>query len=147
MSSTLPLPRPASLADDASHVIDPTVRAAQRGDETAFAALYDTHALRIHALCLGLAGDRGAAAELVQDVFVRAWEKLASFRGESAFGTWLHRLAVNVVLESARSRRRRSLRVQIAADLRIGESRDGGVDVDAPIPGAEPGVAMDISCR
>ncbi|MES3033383.1 MAG: RNA polymerase sigma factor [Gemmatimonadota bacterium] len=128
----------------ASFVIDPTVAAAQRGDEGAFAALYDAHATPIYALCLGLAGDRTAAAELVQDVFVRAWEKLATFRGESAFGTWLHRLAVNVALESVRRGQRRSLRVQIAADLRLDDGKDANTPFDAAAPSVEPGVAMDL---
>ena len=138
------MPRPTPLAHVASHVIDPTVAAAQRGDEAAFASLYDTHAACIHALCLGLAADRATAADLVQDVFVRAWERLATFRGESAFATWLHRLAVNVVLESVRRGHRRSLRVQIAADLQVVDGRDAGASLDAAAPGIEPGVAMDL---
>lgn len=125
-------------------MIDRTVAAAQRGDEVAFAALYDAHAARIHALCLGLSGDRAAAAELLQDVFVRAWQRLASFRGESAFGTWLHRLAVNVTLESARRGRRRSLRVQIAADLRVLDGTERVARFDAAAPDSDPGVTMDI---
>src|ERR1051326_2402651 len=56
----------------------------------------------VHALCLRLAGDGPAARELTQDVFVRAWEALPSFRGESALGSWLHRLAVNVFLGERR---------------------------------------------
>ena len=58
---------------------------------------------RVYALCVRMAGDRGAAEELTQDVFVRAWEKLSPFRGESAFSTWLHRLAVNVVLHQRKT--------------------------------------------
>ncbi|PYO36112.1 MAG: hypothetical protein DMD74_05320 [Gemmatimonadetes bacterium] len=73
------------------------VRRAQDGDETAFRELYDEHAGRIYALCLRLTGDAATAQERTQDAFVRAWERLRSFRGDSAFGTWLHRLAVNVM--------------------------------------------------
>jgi RNA polymerase sigma-70 factor, ECF subfamily len=80
---------------------------AQNGDTDAFGALYRAHAPRVYALCLRLEGDRARADELTQDVFVRAWERLASFRGESAFGTWLYRLAVNVVLGDRRSAWRR----------------------------------------
>lgn len=64
-----------------------------------------------------LTGDRQDASELVQDTFVRAWEALSTFRGESAFGTWLHRIAVNLLLAEARAARRRALRVAIEADL------------------------------
>lgn len=80
------------------------VARAAKGDVQAFERLYRTHASRVHSLVRRMAGGRGEAAdELTQDVFVRAWRKLSTFRGESAFGTWLHRLAVNVVLERFRS--------------------------------------------
>jgi RNA polymerase sigma factor (sigma-70 family) len=87
------------------------VRRAQLGDEAAFEALYREHAGRVFALCLRLAGDRDRAAELTQDAFVHCWEKLASFRGESAFGTWLYRLTVNLVWMANRGDRRREARV------------------------------------
>lgn len=70
---------------------------AARGDQAAFERLYRRHSARIHSLVRRmLSGD--VADELTQDVFVRAWQKLSLFRGESAFGTWLHRLAINVIL-------------------------------------------------
>lgn len=81
-----------------------------------FAGLYREHVGRVYALCLRMAGDPAEATELTQDVFVRAWERLASFRGESAVGTWLHRLAVNVVLERLRADHRRLARVEPASD-------------------------------
>lgn len=84
------------------------IRRAQQGDADAFEAVYREHAGRIYALCLRMSGDAQAAKELVQDVFVRAWEKLDTFRGESAFSSWLHRLAVNVVLMDRRARARRA---------------------------------------
>ena len=86
------------------------------GDEDAFGDLYRAHAGRVFALCLRLEADADRAEELTQDVFVHAWERLATFRGESAFGTWLHRLAVNVVLTSRRSAWRRTRRVITADD-------------------------------
>jgi RNA polymerase sigma-70 factor (ECF subfamily) len=78
------------------------VRQAAAGDVRAFEELYRTHLARVHSLVRRLAGGRDAD-ELTQDVFVRVWQKLGTFRGESAFGTWLHRLAVNVVIERFRS--------------------------------------------
>jgi RNA polymerase sigma-70 factor (ECF subfamily) len=84
------------------------IRRAQQGDADAFEAVYREHAGRVYALCLRMSGDAQAAKELVQDVFVRAWEKLDTFRGESAFSSWLHRLAVNVVLMDRRARARRA---------------------------------------
>ena len=101
-----------------------TIQRAQAGDATAFRALYDAHVGRVYALCLRLAGDRQQAEEHAQDVFVRAWERLGSFRGESAFSTWLHRLAVNEVLQARRAAGRRSARVELAEDG--GASREGG---------------------
>ena len=83
------------------------VALAARGDRRAFERLYRAHANRVFSLCVRMAGDRTLAEELTQDVFVRAWEKLALFRGESAFTTWLHRIAVNVVLNDRQSERRR----------------------------------------
>ncbi len=67
------------------------------GDRRAFERLYRTHVPRIHGLARRMIGNDDAT-EATQDVFVRAWEKLGSFRGEAAFGTWLYRLAINLIL-------------------------------------------------
>jgi len=91
--------------------VNQTVRRAQEGDADAFRTLYEEHGGRVFALCLRLSGDRAAAEELTQDVFVRVWERLETFRGDSAFSTWLHRLAVNEVLGEKRSASRRARRV------------------------------------
>ena len=87
----------APAADSVNEAKD--LRAAVRGDAKAFERLYRRHVGRVNALCWRLCGgDSARADQATQDAFVRAWEKLASFRGESAFSTWLHRLTVNVVL-------------------------------------------------
>lgn len=86
--------------------IDDIVRRAQQGDVDAFEAIYRASAPAIFLLCKRMSGDESTARDLVQDVFVRAWEKLTTFRGQSALSTWLHRLAVNVVLEQMRARKR-----------------------------------------
>ncbi len=70
---------------------------AAAGDTRAFERLYRAHVARIHGLVRRMLGP-DEATEVTQDVFVRAWQKIGSFRGEAAFGTWLHRVAVNVVL-------------------------------------------------
>ena len=80
---------------------------ARDGDELAFERLYRLNVGRIHGLARRMAGF-DQADELTQDVFIRAWEKLPTFRGDSQFATWLYRLAVNVVIESRRSAARRS---------------------------------------
>jgi RNA polymerase sigma-70 factor, ECF subfamily len=68
----------------------------------AFETLYHAHLPRVHSLVRRLTGGRDTD-EITQDVFVRVWQKLGTFRGDSAFGTWLHRLAVNVVIERFRA--------------------------------------------
>ena len=74
------------------------VARAAGGDRQAFERVYRTHVNRVFSICVRMCGRRDRAEDLTQDVFVRVWEKLPTFRGESAFTTWLHRLAVNVVL-------------------------------------------------
>ena len=78
------------------------VARAASGDVCAFEALYRAHLPRVYSLVRRMTGGRDAD-ELTQDVFVRVWQKLATFRGDASFTTWLHRLAVNVVIERFRS--------------------------------------------
>ena len=95
---------------DAIDLVGQMVSRAQSGDADAFEGVYRAHVSRIHALCLCMSGDAQHAESLTQDVFVRVWENLSSFRGESRFSTWLHRLAINVILQDRRSRGRRQAR-------------------------------------
>jgi len=75
------------------------VNRARDGDSRAFEQLYRRHCDRVYGLCVRLCqGDRAKAEQATQDAFVRAWEKLDGFRGDAQFGTWLHRITVNVVL-------------------------------------------------
>ncbi|HUX66746.1 MAG TPA: RNA polymerase sigma factor [Terriglobales bacterium] len=78
---------------------------AQRGSATAFAFLYGRHRQRVYALCLRMAGNHAEAEELAQEAFLQLFRKIATFRGDSAFSTWLHRLAVNVALMRLRRKR------------------------------------------
>ena len=87
------------------------VMRAKRGDSAAFESLYRQHVGRVYMLCLRMTGDRHHAENLVQDTFVSAWQQLSSFRGHSAFGTWLHRLTVNKVLQYLRSGKAREARL------------------------------------
>lgn len=97
--------------------LEDLVRRAQAGDTRAFEQVYRRTSDRIYAVCLRMCADADEAAELVQDVFVRAWQKLSLFRGESLFTTWLHRLAVNLILQDRRSKGRRRARERTDADL------------------------------
>ena len=91
-----------TLPNVEAHALSPIletsdVALAARGDARAFARLYDEHKGRVMAIARRMTGPE-RAAELTQDVFVRAWQKLGTFRGEARFSTWLHRLAVNLIL-------------------------------------------------
>jgi RNA polymerase sigma-70 factor (ECF subfamily) len=97
---------------------------ARRGDVGAFEYLYRREVGRVFGLCLRMTGDAGRARELTQNVFVRAWDRLASFRGDALLSSWLHRIAVNEVLVDARSERRRRARVVLAEDQ--GANKDSG---------------------
>jgi RNA polymerase sigma-70 factor (ECF subfamily) len=87
------------------------VREAQEGDLSAFERLYRENVRKVFALCLRLSQDASLAEELTQEVFVKAWRKLSTFRGESAFSSWLYPMAVNATLSERRSRRRRDARI------------------------------------
>jgi len=77
---------------------------AQRGDEAAFTSIFEAHKRRVYSLCLRMTGNTAEAEDLTQEAFLQLFRKIATFRGESAFSTWLHRLAVNVVLMHLRKK-------------------------------------------
>lgn len=118
------------------------VRRAQRGDVAAFEELYRAHSGRIYAVCLRLLADPARAEDLTQDTFIRAWEKLGTFRGRSAFSTWLHRLAVNLTIGYLRGRARFDSRTddeeraERAAPVR--EHSAAGVDLERAIAALPP---------
>ena len=116
------------------------IQRAQAGDMDAFEILYREHSPRVFALCLRLCGGtRLEASELMQDVFIRAWRGIGSFRGDSAFSSWLHRLTVNAMLEAARSEKRRTARVLPMEDpgtigaIALSESPDIQMDLERAI--------------
>ncbi|WP_460099661.1 RNA polymerase sigma factor [Sessilibacter sp. MAH4] len=78
------------------------MKAAQKGNTKAFEQLYRIHNSRVYSLAYRLCGDRHWAEDLSQDAFVRAWNKIESFKGESQFGTWLYRVTANVVISALR---------------------------------------------
>lgn len=93
-------PAPAPTREE-DHTL---VRAAGAGDMRAFETLYRKHSRRVYGVLWRLCGNEARAEDLVQEAFVRAWQALPAFRFESAFSTWLHRLAVNTALMELRSR-------------------------------------------
>jgi RNA polymerase sigma-70 factor (ECF subfamily) len=121
------------------------VARAQAGDLSAFEELYRRNVRKVHALCFRMASDPSLAEELTQDVFVRAWEKLGSFRGESAFSSWLYPLAVNSALSERRARRRRDARIFATDDLtrfdrpKAVPAAEDGFDLERALRGLPPG--------
>ena len=113
------------------------VARAAAGDARAFEELYRRHLPRVHSLVRRMTGGRDAD-ELTQDVFVRVWHKLGSFRGDASFTTWLHRLAVNVVIERFRTEKARRARLhdgEHVFDTLVGprQTADIGMDFEAAL--------------
>lgn len=98
------------------------VAAARGGDMRAFERLYRLHAGRVMGVCLRMTRRRDLAEDCVQQTFIRAWRNLAAFEGRSAFGTWLHRIAVNEVLTYARNH---GTRVEGASDVDMDDFAEG----------------------
>ena len=113
-----------SMSDEAA-----LVARARRGNSRAFEALYRAHVDRVYGLCLRMTGNVGEAEDCTQEAFIQAWNKLDRFRGDSAFGTWVHRIAVNAVLGRMRKSKRERDRLQVVAETTsspasIGDSGD-----------------------
>ncbi len=117
---------------------------AQRDDRRAFETLYRMHVDRVYGLCLRMTGNRAEAEDCTQEAFIQAWNKLDKFRGDSAFGTWLHRIAVNAVLGRIRKSKREQDRIQVVTDVApppiavadTGELRDLSAAIDRLPEGA-----------
>lgn len=109
------------------------VRLAQQGDAVAFEQVYRLHSRRVYSLCLRMVADPSEAEDLTQDVFLHLFRKIGTFRGESAFSTWLHRMAVNIVL--MRLRKKRIAKVSLESIMNPAEESDaqpkefGGADL------------------
>jgi len=142
--ATLVSPPPAAVSGSSSWQADAAdASRAAGGDFRAFERLYRAHVNRIHALARRMLNP-DEATEATQDVFVRAWQKIGSYRGEAAFGTWLHRLAVNVLLGRRavlKLERERHLEDDSALELLPAKARhaDLSVDFEAAIVKLPPG--------
>lgn len=120
---------------------------ARAGDRQAAKTLYDAHARRVHRLVFRICGDEEMARDCTQDTFVRVFERLSTFRGDAAFSTWVHRIAVSVTLNAIRKERRlrrTSEDLDVAADL-PDTSRTAEPDLRARLAAAIN--ALPESCR
>ena len=137
----IPLPSDEDRRAEERRLVD----RAKAGDMAAFEELYRRNVGRVFAVCMRMAGDPSLAEELAQDVFVRAWERLGTFRGDSAFSSWLHPLTVNVALSERRARRRRTSRFVTTDDLtpfeKPGKSSgpEEGMDLERALATLPPG--------
>ena len=129
-------PQAAPGSDDTAAL----VAVAARGDVRAFEQLYQKTSGRVYAVCIRMTGDPQRARELTHDAFVRAWERLSTFRGESAFETWIHRLAVNVVLTARRGERRREAHLVHTDDEDVSESES---TLGRPAPDVESRIDLE----
>ncbi len=93
------------------------VERAQQADTAAFEALYRMHVDKVYGLCLRMTGNVAEAEDCTQEAFIQAWNKLSKFRGDSAFSTWIHRIAVNTVLGRIRKSQREKDRIQAVTDI------------------------------
>ncbi len=124
------------------------VTQAKNNDATAYEKLYRAHVGRVFALCFRLVGDRDMAEDLTQEGFVLAWKSLPKFRGDSAFGSWLYRIATNACLSYLRKQSPLKDSLDIDEDLVEGEwvtttpSPDKKLDLDAAIATLPDGARM-----
>jgi RNA polymerase sigma-70 factor (ECF subfamily) len=95
------------------------VRMAQAGDSRAFEKLYRAHVDKVYGLCLRMTGNPSEAEDCAQEAFIQAWKKLDRFRGDSALGTWMHRVAVNTVLGRMRKSRREQDRIRAVSEVAV----------------------------
>jgi RNA polymerase sigma-70 factor, ECF subfamily len=125
---TEPRHQPQSIEPSEAEVIE----RAKQGDAEAFQMLYEKHKRRVYSLCLRMTANTAEAEDLAQEAFLQLYRKIGTFRGESAFSTWLHRLSVNVVLMHLR---KKSLPVVSLEETTQGADEDsarkdfGGEDV------------------
>lgn len=117
---------------------DLLITRAKEGDTNAFEILYRNNVSRVYSVCFRISSDKRLAEELTQDVFVKAWEKLKFFRGESLLSTWLFRIAVNASLLEMRKRKRWFARFKTFSDLlnfdkKVFISLNTSIDIDKAI--------------
>jgi RNA polymerase sigma-70 factor, ECF subfamily len=107
------------------------IQRAREGDRTVFEYLYQLHSRRVYAVCLRMVADPTEAEDLTQEAFLLLFRKIHTFRGESAFSTWLHRLAVNLVLMRLRKKSPPIVSIEATPGL-DDETASSGIDIGAP---------------
>ena len=116
------------------------VDSARRGSAAAFEALYRNHVGHVYGLCLRMTANPATAEDCTQEAFIQAWRSLPAFEGRAAFGTWLHRIAVNAVLAQGR-RRREQVGADVPADETAAALPDPSVSNDGAVLDLEAAIA------
>jgi|HubBroStandDraft_4_1064222.scaffolds.fasta_scaffold74981_2 RNA polymerase sigma-70 factor (ECF subfamily) len=109
------------------------IRLAQKGDAVAFEHLYQQHSRRVYALCLRMSGNPAEAEDLTQEAFLQLFRKIGSFRGESSFSTWLHRITFNIALMRFRKKKPGEISLEETFDdddAGLPRKQIGGVDLN-----------------
>ena len=119
--ATTPAQAGRPLKPDAASLKE-AIRLAQQGDASAFETIYQLHSRRVYALCLRMSGDPVEAEDLTQEAFLQLFRKIHTFRGESAFSSWMHRLTANIVL--MRFRKKRPVPVSLEEMTRPDDEKD-----------------------
>lgn len=115
-------PQPSRPLKQDAPSLKEAIRLAQQGDATAFETIYQMHSRRVYSLCLRMVGDPVEAEDLTQEAFLQLFRKIHTFRGESAFSSWLHRLTANIVL--MRFRKKRPVAVSLDELIRPDNEKD-----------------------
>ena len=124
-------PPVSSIASDRPSEAE-VIQRAREGDRTSFGYLYRLHNRRVYAICLRMIGDPTEAEDLTQEAFLLLFRKIGTFRGESAFSTWLHRLAVNLVLMHLRKKSLPAISIEATPDPED-ETSSAGMDIGGSI--------------
>lgn len=117
--------------------ITQTIRAAQSGDRQAFYVLYQQHIARVYAVCWRLLGDAQKAEDACQEIFIKVWQRLPEFKGDSTLATWLHSIATRTAIDVWRQDKR----LRFVDTEQLNESADA-LQADVPLP--TPGQGRDL---
>jgi RNA polymerase sigma-70 factor (ECF subfamily) len=124
-------PQPGKPLKQDTPSLKEAIRLAQQGDASAFETIYQMHSRRVYALCLRMVGDAVEAEDLTQEAFLQLFRKIHTFRGESAFSSWLHRLTANIVL--MRFRKKRPITVSLDEVVRPDDEKErSAFEIGAP---------------
>jgi len=138
-------PKTGTEPEKAPHDLTAQARA---GSKSAFERLYRAHVGKVYAVCLRILGDPSSAEDVTQKVFIRSWEKLPSFRGESSFGSWIYRLAVNAAINELKALKLMKNRDDLLKNLQsepageVSNTQDAQIDLERAVAALPQGARI-----